>query len=60
MKSLNGAVWQGANYTISKFNVDYFSPKGKSSSINNFTTRRDLETDATKLLKHSLLQYGKN
>lgn len=56
----NRAAWQGANYTISKYNVDYFSPKGKASSINNFTTRRNLERDGTKLLKHSLLQYGKN
>lgn len=56
----NRAVsWQGANYTISKFNVDYFSPQGKTSSVNNITTRSNLNQNNFNLLKHALRQYSK-
>jgi RHS repeat-associated protein len=49
---------QGANYTIGKYNVDYFSPQGRSSSINNITTRSNLENNkGINLLKHAFQQY---
>jgi RHS repeat-associated protein len=51
--------WQGANYTVSKFNVDYYSRQGKSSSVNNLTTREKLQTNKFNLLKYSLIQHGK-
>ncbi len=51
--------WQGANYTVSKYNVDYFSPKGIDYSVNNLTNRRNLQNNKFNLLKHSLQNYGK-
>jgi RHS repeat-associated protein len=55
----NRAKWQGANYTIGKFNVDYFSPRGKGDSKNNFMTHNGLLNNSSKLLKHALKNYGK-
>jgi len=52
-------LWQGANYTISKYNVDYYSPLGKEASKNNLTTRTKLNNNQYNLLRHALFQYGK-
>ncbi len=53
------AKWQGANYTVSKSYIDYFSPKGEKYSINNLTTRMKLQAGSFNLFKHSLMNYGK-
>lgn len=55
----NRAAWQGANYTISKYSIDYFSPRGKDNSTNNLMKRSELEGNGTKLLRHAILQYKK-
>lgn len=46
----NNATRIGPIYTISRDNVDYFSPKGRSSSINNITTGTKLENNSFNLL----------
>jgi len=53
------STYNGSTYTISKYNVDYFSKQGKSASKNNITTNINLQKDKFNLLKHSLFEYGK-
>ena len=53
----NAAVY-GPTYTISKYNVDYYSPLGKNHSTNNISTRSSLQSNQFKLNRNALFKYN--
>ena len=49
----------GNIFTIAGSNVDFFSYEGKSSSKNNLTTRKELQTGSFNILTYALRNYKK-
>lgn len=47
-----------ARYTIGKFNVDFFSPYGRNSGVNNLAMTPELNNGSFNILKHALEVYG--
>ncbi len=47
-----------SRYTISKFNIDFFSPKGRGASVNNIAPALSLFSNEFNLLKHALEIYS--
>lgn len=50
---------RGARYTIGGTNVDYYSPKGKSNSKNNITTRKKLSDGKFNISKDAFIKKDK-
>ncbi len=49
----------GNIYTMSNFNIDFFSQDGKKSSVNNISSRKNLQNGQFNLLIHALKNFKK-